>query len=40
MDDGRWMMDAGQRERRLLKNDNPWTMDDGRWAETKTVAEE
>jgi hypothetical protein len=28
---GRWTMDAGQRERRLMKNDNPWTMDDGRW---------
>jgi len=25
----------------LMKNDNPpWTMDDGRWAERKTVDEE
>ena len=36
----RWKMDAGQRKRRLSKNDNSWTMDDGRWAERTTVAEE
>ena len=34
---GRWTLDAGQRERRLSKNDNPWT---GHWAERTTVAEE
>jgi hypothetical protein len=33
-------MDAGQKERRLLKNDNSWTMEDGRSAERTTVAEE
>jgi len=36
----RWKMDAGKIERRSSKNDNPWTMEDGRWAERKTVAEE
>jgi hypothetical protein len=40
MDDGRWKMDAGQRERRLLQNDNSWTMDDGRSAERTTVVED
>ena len=28
---GRWTLDAGQRERRLPKNDNRWTIDAGRW---------
>ena len=35
----RWTMDAGQRER-LSKNDNSWTLEDGRWAERTTVVEE
>ena len=37
---GRWTMDAGQRERQLPKNDNPWTTDNGQWAERTTVAED